>query len=169
MKTEAKTGTEKLLEVKKQIGTLTKNSKNPFFKSQYLDLNSILEEVEPILQENGVLLLQPLFDGNVYTQLIHALGGKIIAESYLEIPKNITDPQKIGACITYFRRYTLKSLLGIAEEDDDGNKASKPEKPTVTKESIDKAVKMGLSLEGIKKHYKVNTEMKAYFELSVKK
>ena len=42
----------------------------------------------------------------------------------MPIPENITDPQKLGSCITYFRRYTLKSLLAIAETDDDGNFAS---------------------------------------------
>ena len=57
--------------------------------------------------------------------------GDVIIESNLEIPKNITDPQKIGSCVTYFRRFTLKSLLAIAEVDDDGNKASKVEDPVV--------------------------------------
>jgi hypothetical protein len=42
------------------------------------------------------------------------------------IPESLTDPQKLGSCITYFRRYTLKSLLAIAEVDDDGNRAAKP-------------------------------------------
>ena len=54
-------------------------------------------------------------------KLIHCL-----AHSFITIPENITDPQKLGSAITYFRRYTLKSLLAIAEEDDDGNRAAKP-------------------------------------------
>jgi hypothetical protein len=32
-------------------------------------------------------------------------------------------PQKLGSAITYYRRYTLQSLLGLQAEDD-GNKAS---------------------------------------------
>ena len=163
-----KTGTQKLLAVKNFIGTLTKNSKNPFFKSQYLDLNSILEEVDPICQENGILLLQPLVEGSVYTILVDAEDGTTIVESGIEIPKHITDPQKIGACITYFRRYTLKSLLGIAEQDDDGTLASKPEKPFVTETSINTAIEKGLSLDDIKKHYKVTASMKAYYETNKK-
>ena len=35
----------------------------------------------------------------------------------------ISDPQKLGSAITYFRRYTLQSLLALQAEDDDGNKA----------------------------------------------
>ena len=37
---------------------------------------------------------------------------------------DITDPQKLGGAITYYRRYTLQSLLGLQAEDDDGNTAS---------------------------------------------
>ena len=163
-----KTGTQKLLAVKKEIGTLTKNSKNPFFKSQYLDLNAILLEVDPICQENGIILLQPLISDCVYTQLIDSENGSLIAQSNLTIPENITDPQKIGACITYFRRYTLKSLFGIAEQDDDGTLASKPEKPVVTESSIDKAIEKGLTMDDIKKHYKVTASLKAYYETNKK-
>ena len=43
----------------------------------------------------------------------------------MELP-NLQDPQKLGSAITYFRRYTLQSLLGLQAEDDDGNKASAP-------------------------------------------
>ena len=46
-------------------------------------------------------------------------------------PDNITDPQKIGSAITYFRRYTLKSLFAIDEVDDDGNLAAKKSKPSL--------------------------------------
>lgn len=117
---------KKLLEVQKQIGTLSKNSKNPFFKSQYLDLTTLLQHVTPLLNEQGLLVVQPLNDNSVTTNIIDAESGNIIATSSLTLP-NITDPQKLGSCITYYRRYTLKSLLAIAEEDDDGNRASKPE------------------------------------------
>ena len=163
-----KTGTQKLLAVKEAIGTLTKNSKNPFYKSQYLDLNAILIEVDPLCQEHGIILLQPLGEGFVNTILVNAEDGTTIVESSIEIPTSITDPQKIGACITYFRRYTLKSLFGIAEQDDDGTLASKPEKPIVTEASIDKAIAKGLSLDDIKKHYKVTASMKAYYETNKK-
>ena len=82
---------KKLLEVKKQIGTLSKNIKNPFFKSKYLDLTSLLEAVEPVLIENGIILLQPLSEGRVVTLLIDADDGSTIVESEISIPENITD------------------------------------------------------------------------------
>ena len=120
---------KKLLEVKKEIGTLSKNSKNPFFKSQYLDLTAIIEAVEPILQKHGLVLLQPIRMNIISTEIYDAESGKLVCESSMMIPEQITDPQKLGSCVTYFRRYTLKSLLAIAEQDDDGNLAAKITKP----------------------------------------
>lgn len=116
---------KKLLKVQKKIGTLSKNAKNPFFKSQYLDLNTLLNEVKPLLEAEGIILVQPIQGDTVSTVLIDSESGEVIQDSYIGLPENLTDPQKIGSAITYFRRYTLKSLLAIAEEDDDGNKASK--------------------------------------------
>lgn len=116
---------KRILEVKKKIGNLSKNSKNPFFKSAYLDLTDLLNAVEPLLQEQGLVLLQPIIGNSVHTQIIDSENNEVLAESSIDLP-DLKDPQKLGSCITYFRRYTLKSLLAIAEGDDDGNLASKP-------------------------------------------
>ena len=132
---------KRLLEVQKEIGVLSKKSENPFFKSAYLDLNDLLNEVKTLLEVKGLILLQPLLNNSVGTQIIDAETNKVICESYLTIPETLTDPQKIGSCITYFRRYTLKSLLAIAEKDDDGSHASKPEKIILTEEQFNRAMK----------------------------
>jgi hypothetical protein len=136
---------KRLLEVKKQIGTLSKQSKNPFFKSSYLDLNGLLDAVEPLLWEQGLLLLQPIQDNKVYSVIIDSESGETLFLSEIQLPP-ITDPQKLGSCITYFRRYTLKSLLAISEEDDDGNKASKPtpkKKPTLSDKGYEYLITSG--------------------------
>jgi len=130
---------KRLLEVQKQIGTLSKSAKNPFFKSQYLDLTTLIEHVTPLLNEQGLVLLQPLSGDAVTSAIVDGETGDTIASSSLTLP-NITDPQKLGSAITYFRRYTLKSLLAIAEVDDDGNLASKPqhiEKPKIDKRHLE--------------------------------
>jgi hypothetical protein len=130
---------KKLLEVQKQIGTLSKNSKNPFFKSQYLDLTTLIEHVTPLLNEQGLVLLQPLAGDTVTSAIMDSETGEVIASSSLTLP-NQQDPQKLGSAITYFRRYTLKSLLAIAEVDDDGNLAnkvnSKVEEPSLEELSL---------------------------------
>ncbi len=130
---------KRILEVKKHIGNLSKNSKNPFFKSAYLDLTDLLNAVEPLLQEQGLVLLQPIIGNSVHTQIVDSENNEVIAESSIDLPE-LKDPQKLGSCITYFRRYTLKSLLAIAEGDDDGNLASVPNKLKLTPEQLTKTL-----------------------------
>jgi hypothetical protein len=142
---------KKLFEAKKEIGKISKDSTNPFFKSKYFDINSLLEHVEPILQKHDLLLLQPIRDGRVETRIYdteskEANIGFVYAE--IQLP-NITDPQKLGSAITYYRRYTLQSLLGLQAEDDDGNKAAQPSKVWITEAQTQKAIDAGV--ETIKK------------------
>jgi len=118
---------KRILEVQKEIGVLGKDSKNPFFKSAYLDLNKLLIHVTPLLHKHGLVLIQPISCGIVSSEIISIDDNETICSSSLKIPETLTDPQKLGSCITYFRRYTLKSLLSIPEGDDDANLASIPE------------------------------------------
>jgi hypothetical protein len=113
---------EKLSAVKAEVGRISKDSSNPFFKSKYFDINSLLMHVEPIIQKNGLLLLQPIQD-NIVKSIIYDTKGFSI-ESGINL-NGITDPQKLGSAITYFRRYTLQSLLALQAEDDDADLASK--------------------------------------------
>ena len=121
---------KKIHEAKKEIGAISKESTNPFFKSKYFDINTLIENVEPVLQKNGLLLLQPIQDGKVKTLIVDIETSESV-ESEMSLPP-LNDPQKLGSAITYFRRYTLQSLLGLQAEDDDGNKAAKPAKVDYT-------------------------------------
>lgn len=112
----------KIAELKKETGKLSKDCTNPFFNSKYFDINQLLEHLEPICEAKGLLILQPIIDGKVYSQIIDLETGEC-KESAIEIPA-YTDPQKTGSAITYFRRYTLQSLLGLQAEDDDANKSA---------------------------------------------
>ena len=112
----------KLAELKKEVGKMTKDCKNPFFNSKYFDINQLLEHLEPLLQKNNLIVLQPIINKEVVSKIIEIETGDEVCSS-LELPP-LTDPQKIGSAITYYRRYTLQSLLGIQAEDDDANKAS---------------------------------------------
>ena len=117
---------QKLHRAKLAIGKVTKNANNPHFKKSYADLNAIIEAVEPILLENGLLLLQPIHGNSVCTQIIDVDSGTMI-ESCMDLPTGL-DPQKLLGAITYFRRGTLQSLLALQAVDDDGNMASEPVK-----------------------------------------
>ena len=113
---------KKLLEAKKQFTAISKDQKNPHFKSAYYDINDLHKMVDPILHEQGLLITSPIVDGVMTTKLIDVETGESI-ESSFKIEYN-ANPQKVGSEITYYRRYLLSSLLGLQAEDDDGNKAS---------------------------------------------
>lgn len=101
---------------------MKKDSTNPFFKSKYFDINQLIEAVRPALIAEDLLLLQPIENGAVGTRIIDIESGDSV-EAFIPLP-NIDDPQKLGACVTYYRRFTLGSLLGVEAEDDDGNLAA---------------------------------------------
>ena len=88
---------KQLLEVQKEVGAISKDSKNPFFKSKYFDINKLIEVVNPVLSNNGLVLLQPILDNKVFSRLIDAESGEKCIESYLELP-NLPKPQEIGSC-----------------------------------------------------------------------
>ncbi len=115
----------KLHEAKKEIGVVKKNAKNPHFKNTYADLNALIDAVEPILLEKGLIMLQPIKDNKVYTQIIDIDTFESI-ESSIDLSPNLT-AQALGSQITYYRRYTLQSLMSLQSDDDDGHKASAPQ------------------------------------------
>ena len=117
-----KTIASKLLNVQGSITGIRKSKTNPHFKSQYFDINQMLEQVLPVLQDNGLVLTQPIKDGNVYSIITDVESGEFV-DSCLPLPQE-SNPQKLGSAITYYRRYTLQSLLSLQAEDDDANLAS---------------------------------------------
>jgi hypothetical protein len=134
---------KKLFEAKKEIGTISKDKKNPFFKSNYLSLNGLIDAVENVLDKHDLLLLQPITENRVCTEIwdiSEEKEGQKYISSDMQLP-NIQDPQKLGSAITYYRRYTLQSLLGLQAEDDDGNSATK---------QVKQEVKPNLTVEGFK-------------------
>ena len=60
---------KKLLEVQKEVGAISKDSKNPFFKSKYFDINQLIEHVQPVLNKHGLVLTQPIIKGYVFSCL----------------------------------------------------------------------------------------------------
>lgn len=132
----------KIAAVKSEIGTLTKKSDNPFYKSKYLELSDLLEAVEPLLHANGLVLMQPIVDNAVRSEIYDIETGEVTMSS-IKLPE-INDPQKLGSAITYFRRYTLQSLLSLQAVDDDANiTVKKPQpksKPTMTDKQFQDAL-----------------------------
>jgi len=114
-----------------------KDTTNPFFKSKYADLASVMAACLPALNKNGIAVTQPVTNDTVDTMLIHSSGQSLKCSVHLRVAKD--DMQGLGSAITYARRYGLMSMAGISPEDDDGNSASKaPPLASVTAEQFTK-------------------------------
>ena len=104
------------------MGGAVKESKNPFFKSSYADLTSVIKVVKEPFADNGLSFVQLPVSGETYvgvtTMLMHTSGEWLQSEYMLPMTKR--DPQAAGSAITYARRYALQSLAGIPSVDDDG-------------------------------------------------
>lgn len=142
-----------LSNVKKEVGKLSKTETNPFFKSKYFDINSLIEQVEPLLEKNNLLLLQPIENNKVRSIIYHIETSQSVT-SEIDLP-NLQDPQKLGSAITYYRRYTLQSLLGLQAEDDDANKVSQVTKtPTLDLERLNTRLNACTNLTELQTAYK---------------
>ena len=116
----------KLLELQKEVGEISRDKENPFFKSNYFDINGLLAELKPLFNQHGLVVIQPLVatlgHNSLETHVIEVETGEVLKSS-ISIP-DTSDPQKLGSAITYLRRYSLQSLFLLQAQDDDGNAAS---------------------------------------------
>lgn len=110
-----------------EIENASKNSANPHFRSRYADLAEIINTVRPVFSRHGLAVVQsPSYDGGIVsvTSLLTHKSGQWIRDT-ASAPASKLDAQGIGSATTYLRRYSLAAFAGIAQEDDDGNAASK--------------------------------------------
>lgn len=106
-----------------------KDSDNPFFKSKYADLASVVDAIRESFSANGLSYVQTVEpteknEAKVGTIICHS-SGQWIDCGCVAVPVSKADAQGFGSAITYARRYGLSAAAGVAPEDDDGNAASK--------------------------------------------
>lgn len=141
-----------LLYVQSKVSAIPKDGVNPFARSKYVTLQSMVDFVRPLLTEAGIVLSQgarPLHTLDVtystkgsepgmsrqaipqtvmlitvWTRLTHSLSGEWV-ESELTLPLREVNPQESGSIMTYGRRYTLGAILALTpDEDNDGEPVS---------------------------------------------
>lgn len=153
-----------------KMGKVAKSSTNPFFKSKYAGLPAILEAIADPLNESGLIFTQFPNEDGLCTTLIHAESGEYMQAQFKMLPVK-QDPQAQGSAITYARRYSLVSILGLnVDEDDDGNKASEPKKEVDNRAWLNpntkewagaiEFIKNGGLLSKIETKYKITQERK---------
>lgn len=154
-----------LLKAQKAITFAAKDATNPAFRSKYADLPSVIDAIKSALNDAGIVFIQtpsPSDAGMLFltTRLLHESGEWI--EDVATTPFAKHDPQGYGSAITYLRRYSLSSITGLYQDDDDGNAASKPEeKEYITADQItviqDSLAAAGLTAKDLCDAAKVNS------------
>lgn len=118
---------------KKKLKQPLKDANNPFFKSKYVPLENVVQVVDEAMIDTGLSYTQGIADLEegylrVDTIILHESGEYMIIKGSKVKPTKL-DPQSAGSAITYARRYSLSTALGIASDtDDDGNGASQQAK-----------------------------------------
>lgn len=104
-----------------------KDASNPAFKSRYADLASVWDAIRKPLADNGLSVTQQtdVTDSGhmILVTTVWHISGESLAARYPLTPTQNT-PQSVGSCISYARRYSISALLGVVQDDDDGNAAS---------------------------------------------
>lgn len=108
----------------KKVDFLDKNNRR--VKYNYADLADCIAAVRDPLSENGLAVSHSIGYAagtklyGLTTFLLHIGGGTL--ESFYPLPDPMSSsirPQEFGSALTYARRYSLCSLVGIASDDDD--------------------------------------------------
>lgn len=119
-----------------EFDPVLKDTRNPLYNSKYAELSGVIAATQPALAKNNLVVSQLAISdlehqgSGVTTMLVHT-SGEFIASDFL-LPavgqgKGNTirhDAQTACGAVTYARRYSYLSVLGIAAQDDDGNQAS---------------------------------------------
>jgi len=119
-----------LAKAQMEMEAAPKAKNNPYYKSNYADLSSIIQASRPSLAKYDLCVLQriiPNGEGKMYlcTRLGHKSGQWI--ESKMIINPLKADIQTLGSYLTYIKRYSYAAIVGVATEDDDGEKAMERE------------------------------------------
>lgn len=137
-----------------QVENATKNAINPGVKNKYADLAECINTAKPALAANGLGVTQMIgsTEGGkqtLTTMMTHSSGQWmsdtfVMVEAVLMGGAGKNPVQALGSAITYQRRYSFAAMIGIAQEDDDGNSNTRNaalRKPAVpTDPAIDQAI-----------------------------
>jgi hypothetical protein len=109
----------------------------------YSDLATVISTAKPVLSKHGLSITQLVNESDVdkvsvTTILLHSSGQFIASTGTIKIPemRGVNDTQKAGAALSYLRRYSLQSILGMASEDNDASSGELPKTNTTNNVDI---------------------------------
>lgn len=153
-----------LVAAQQEIKPVVKDAANPYFKSSYADLSSVIEASVPVLNKHDIAVIQsssyePNFQGIIIDTVLTHKSGQWIKGRY-PCPATKFDAQGVGASTSYARRYALAAMLSLSQHDDDGETAvgrgeykdkyhqnAGPQVATPAEQDNFKAVKKDLAVE----------------------
>lgn len=116
-----------------QMTHASKDATNPHFRTRYADLAAVWSAIREPLAANGLSVIQQVTQAEgmvgVRSILAHASGEWVSSD--LQMPVAQKTPQGYGSALTYARRYSLAALVGIAQDDDDGEAGTRPSAPVL--------------------------------------
>jgi hypothetical protein len=115
-----------LVKFKAEVGPVPKSGYNTFHKSHYTTSDDLDTATKQQLIKNGLTVFHTTGydDRQVYlTTTLYHTSGQFIEGDYPLVPMK-NDPQAMGSCVTYARRYAKLAILDLAPDDDDANAAS---------------------------------------------
>ena len=120
---------EKVMRIQWDV-SVKKDGKNPFYKSEYITLDNLMDKLQPLLDREWLMVFNQNIPWGVRT-IVTDLTDTISSEFTVD---NLVDPQALGKVITYWRRYNLTSIFNIlADEDDDAQSFYEKKKPAAKK------------------------------------
>lgn len=124
--------------VKQEIQPVEKGKEN-FFGGKYMELDSIKDTVDPLLEKHGLLITQwpdttSSGEPALTTRVDHTDSAQF-ASATAALVMTKKDPQAQGSAFTYIKRYAYVGILGIkgVDVDDDGNRATLPDEKITNK------------------------------------
>jgi len=109
-----------LSDFQSEVPNIKKNSTGYGYK--FADLDEINAIIKPLFKKYGLGYVQPIEGSTIRTIIFHVESGETI-ESAANIPQGVqlakmNDFQVLGSAITYLRRYSLSSMLGLITDED---------------------------------------------------
>jgi len=131
-KTEHETFAAAIAAAQLEMCNASKNAKNPHFKTDYANLSAVRDVVQPAFNRHGIAVLTiPSGDPgfmNCRTILMWKDQTLEVGNKTYDIGTGRNEPQQGGTALTYYRRQSLASVGGIAQEDDDAESYKAPQR-----------------------------------------
>ena len=138
-----------IADFQQEVPIIHKDTVNAFAKYTYADIAKVIQVINPYLKKHNLGFVQPLQGDSIKTIIFHTETGEQI-ESITQIPqgvqlKGMNEFQVYGSAVTYFRRYSLASILGlVTDKDSDASgeqtTPSKPKLEGLSNERFEKAL-----------------------------